>query len=135
MQKNTYMHTQMRQVDINKKIIDHASDIILNKNQVKEGSLLIVYTKVDISSLLKNFLNSDKEMVFIDAGDAFFSVIYLDHESSRAHDLIKNFQHYWLQDTKSIYHFDDLPKNQHHLFNFINNFLFEIEEKKYYIER
>jgi hypothetical protein len=32
-----------------------------------------------------------------------------------------------------IFHFDDIPDNTHHLFNYINGFLFEIHEKQHYV--
>jgi len=134
--KNFYMHTQRTQIEVNKKILEVLNALVEFAPRAKQnGSLIIVYRLQDILGLVEDFTKTGESAVAINIGDAFFTLIFLKNDSAAAHDFMKNFQHYWLQDISSVYHFDDLPESKHHLYNFINSFLFEINEKRYYIKK
>ena len=127
------MHTDLQQTEVNKQLLSALYNIAFHNKQIKRGSLVVLYTREDISIPLKEYAKVEDEVAVFDAGSAFFSLIYINKASSFAHDFIKDFHHYCISNIKSVYHFDDLPESQHHLFNYINSFLFEIEDKKYYM--
>jgi len=131
---NSFLHTNISQHTICNDFLNKTIETFNMLIKMRCSACLVVfYSLKDINSHLEEFSDKTVEIVSIQAGDAYLYALFLPTNLYGTHCFVKDIHFKKLQNTKVIFHFDDIPDNTHHLFNYINGFLFEIHEKQHYV--
>ncbi|MCF6309541.1 MAG: hypothetical protein L3J19_03570 [Sulfurimonas sp.] len=93
-------------------------------------TLILFYTEEDVSSLIHECMRLTDALDLIKIGESYFNFIYLPFtDEIDGYSFIKHVEHNKLQDIKNYYHFEKLEDAIYNHYNFINSYLFEIDEK------
>ena len=93
-------------------------------------TLVMFYSKEDISEALKKSIRLTDVPINIKIGNSYFSFIFLPFtESLKAYTFIKHVEKNYLVGIENIYYFEELQPNEFNYYNFLNSYLFKISEK------
>ena len=93
-------------------------------------TLVLVYTRHNVTEMLKKQIRLSDVVIDIKLGDAHFFFIFLPFtDEDGSYSFIKHLEHTRLANLEHFYYFEKLPGDVHNTFNYINSFLFQISDK------
>jgi hypothetical protein len=94
-------------------------------------TLVLFYTEEDISQQLKESIRLTDVLETIQVGSSYFHFIFLPFtDEIDSYTFVKHVEYVRLSNIEHTYYYEKLQPVIYNNFNFINNYLFEIAQKK-----
>lgn len=134
--KRLFLKTGLSQIDVAKTIVEKLEPSIeyLTYNIRRYNApvtLVMFYSEEDISDKLKSNVRLTDVIISIKIGDSYFNSVFLIFtEEEDAYAFVKNVEYSKLGNIDNFYYYETLQPKVYNYYNFINTYLFEIDEKK-----
>lgn len=131
-----FLKTGLSQIDVAKTIVEKLEPSIeyLTYNIRRYNApvtLVMFYSEEDISDKLKSNVRLTDVIISIKIGDSYFNSVFLIFtEEEDAYAFVKNVEYSKLGNVDNFYYYETLQPKVYNYYNFINTYLFEIDEKK-----
>ncbi|WP_373034536.1 hypothetical protein [Sulfurimonas sp.] len=136
MSKRPFLHTGLSQIETAQFLVERLQPPIeyLTYNIRRYHvpiSLVLFYTQEDISKQIKKNMRLTDVLKTIKIGGSYFSFVFLLFaEEVDSYTFIKHVEKTDLTNINSFFHFEQLKPTVHNYYNFINSYLFELENKE-----
>jgi len=133
-QKDIFLKTGLTQIETVKVISDKIKPtlefITYNIKRYKiPVTLVLIYTQEDVSKFIKNTDRLTDVLVEIKIGRSYFNFVILPFtEEVQSYNFIKHVEKNKLNNISHAYYYEELKPQIHNYYNFINNYLFQIQE-------
>lgn len=133
--EGTFLNTGLSQIETTKIIIDKLEYAVeyltynIRRYRVPV-SLVLFYSEVDISEPIKETKRLTDVLIDIKIGDSHFNFILLPFtEETESYSFVKHVEEAKLSHIKHYFYYEMLNPQIYNYFNFVNSYLFEINEK------
>lgn len=136
MSKRSFLHTGLSQIETAQVLVEKLEPPIeyLTYNIRRYHvpiSLVLFYTQEDITRQIKKNMRLTDVLKTIRIGGSYFSFVFLLFaEEVDSYTFIKHVEKTDLNNINSFFHFEQLKPTVHNYYNFINSYLFELENEE-----
>lgn len=134
-EKRIFLDTRISQIEVANVLLEKLKDSLeyLTYN-IKRYNVPVVmvmfYTCQDIGEKLEADKRLTDLLISVKIGKSYFNIVFLPFtELLESYNFIKHVEYDELNSTENFYHHELLPAEINNYFNFINGFLFTLEEK------